>query len=110
MENLLITETKKDNCLLLTIQGTLNSYTYGEFEEKIYAAIKEDNVALDLSSVTNMSSSGLGVLMSAHDDGEEAGHSIYILNPSEIVKLAIDSTGFSDMFKIIRSTDEIVKA
>ena len=45
--------------------------------------------------------------MSAYDDGEENGHSIFILNPSDIVRLAIDSTGFSDMFKIIRSLDEL---
>ncbi|PIE97760.1 MAG: anti-sigma F factor antagonist [Treponema sp.] len=107
MENLIITEEKKGNCILLVIEGNLNSYTYGEFEEKIYSAIKEDDVVLDLNKVTNMSSSGLGVLMSAHDDGEEAGHSIYVLNPSDIVKLAIDSTGFADMFKVIKSVDEV---
>ena len=107
MMDLVINEERKDNCILLTVEGTINSYTYGDFEEKIYSAIKYNNIALDLSRVTNLSSSGLGVLMSAHDDGEEKGYSIYILNPSDIVKLAIDSTGFSDMFKIIHSTDDI---
>lgn len=109
MENLEIKEEQKDNCIVLTISGNLNSYTYGEFEEKIYTAIKKTDVVLDLGSVTNMSSSGLGVLMSAHDDGEDVGNEIYILNPSEIVRLAIDSTGFSDMFKVIHSLDEVKK-
>lgn len=109
MENLEIKEEQLQNCILLTISGNLNSFTYGEFEEKIYAAIKKDDVVLELSKVTNMSSSGLGVLMSAHDDGEDVGNEIYILNPSEIVKLAIDSTGFSDMFKVIHSVDEVKK-
>ncbi|MEL3907873.1 MAG: STAS domain-containing protein [Treponemataceae bacterium] len=109
MEGLEIKEEKKDGYLLLTISGNLNSYTYGEFEEKIYAAIKESDVVLDLNAVTNMSSSGLGVLMSAHDDGEDVGNGIFILNPSEIVRLAIDSTGFSDMFKVIHSVDEMKK-
>ena len=89
------------------MEGTINSYTYGDFEKKIYSAIKNSNVVLDLAKVTNMSSSGLGVLMSAYDDGQESGHSIFILNPSEVVRLAIDSTGFSDMFKVIHSIDEI---
>lgn len=109
MENLEIKEQVTPNCILLTISGNLNSYTYGEFEEKIYSAIKQNNVVLELSQVTNMSSSGLGVLMSAHDDGEDVGNKIYILNPSEIVRLAIDSTGFSDMFKIIHSISEVEK-
>ena len=104
MENLEIKEEQKDNCILLTILGNLNSYTYGLFEEKIYAAIKKADVVLDLGNVSNM-----GVLMSAHDDGEDVGNEIYILNPSEIVRLAIDSTGFSDMFKVIHSLDEVKK-
>ncbi len=107
MDNLIILESLDSKYLLLTVEGTINSYTYGDFEKKIYSAIKNSNVVLDLAKVTNMSSSGLGVLMSAYDDGQESGHSIFILNPSEVVRLAIDSTGFSDMFKVIHSIDEI---
>ena len=107
MENLIISKTSIKDALLLEVEGTINSYTYNEFEEQVYSAIKQDDVVLNLAKVKNMSSSGLGVLMSAYDDGEENGHSIFILNPSDIVRLAIDSTGFSDMFKIIRSLDEL---
>ncbi len=107
MENLIISKTSVKDALLLDVEGTINSYTYNEFEEQVYSAIKQDDVVLNLAKVTNMSSSGLGVLMSAYDDGEENGPSIFILNPSDIVRLAIDSTGFSDMFKIIRSLDEL---
>ncbi len=107
MENLIITEKKTDSYLLMTVEGTINLYTYSEFEEKIYSSIQDTDVILDLSKITNMSSSGLGVLMSAFDDMEETGHGVFILNPSKVVKMAIDSTGFSDMFKIIHSVDEI---
>ncbi len=107
MENLIISKTSVKDALLLDVEGAINSYTYNEFEEQVYSAIKQDDVVLNLAKVTNMSSSGLGVLMSAYDDGEENGHNIFILNPSDIVRLAIDSTGFSDMFKIIRSLDEL---
>ncbi len=107
MDDLIINQETTDKYLLLKVEGTINSYTYGSFEEKVYAGIKEKNIVMDLAKVTNMSSSGLGVLMSAHDDGEETGHEIFILNPSEVVKMAIDSTGFSDMFKVIHSLDEV---
>ncbi len=107
MDDLIINQETTDKYLLLKVEGTINSYTYGSFEEKVYSGIKEKNVVMDLAKVTNMSSSGLGVLMSAHDDGEENGHEIFILNPSEVVKMAIDSTGFSDMFKVIHSLDEV---
>ncbi|QEJ95625.1 STAS domain-containing protein [Treponema phagedenis] len=97
MESVQITEKITPDYILLSVVGSINSYTYQEFESKIYSSIKENNIVLELSNVTNMSSSGLGVLMSAHDEGEEHGHKLYILAPSEIVRLAIDSTGFSEM-------------
>lgn len=108
MESISITEKTGPNYSLLEIAGTVNSYTYTEFQEKVYALIKENNLVLDLPRVTNLSSSGLGVLMAAVDDGEEFGHKLYIMNPSEIVRLAIESTGFSEMFPVIYSLTEVV--
>ncbi|EPF28013.1 anti-sigma factor antagonist [Treponema medium] len=107
MDNLTITEKTNDAFVLLTVAGSINSYTYHEFETKVYNLIKEHSIVLDVSRVTNLSSSGLGILMAASEDGEELGHKIYILNPSEVVKLAIASTGFSEVFPIIRSLDEV---
>ena len=107
MDNLTITEKMNDNFVLLTISGSINSYTYHEFETKIYSLIKEHSIVLDMGRVTNLSSSGLGILMAASEDGGETGHKIYILNPSEVVKLAIASTGFSEVFPVIHSFDEV---
>ena len=107
MDNLTITEKMNDSFVLLTVSGSINSYTYHEFETKIYNLIKEYSIVLDVARVTNLSSSGLGILMAASEDGADAGHKIYILNPSEIVKLAIASTGFSEVFPIIHSLDEV---
>ena len=107
MDNLTITEKITDSFVLLTVSGSINSYTYHEFEKKVYDLIKEHSIVLDMGRVTNLSSSGLGILMAASEDGAEPGHKIYILNPSEVVKLAIASTGFSEVFPIIRSLDEV---
>jgi len=107
MENLIITESKVSGCLLLAIEGTVNLYTSGDFEKKVYSAIKDNDVILDLSKVGTLSSSGIGVLMTAHNESEENGHKMYILNPAKDVKMALDSTGFSDVFRMIHSIDEI---
>lgn len=107
MENLIINESKVSDCVLLTIEGTVNLYTSGDFEKKVFSAIKDHDAVLDLSKVTGISSSGVGVLMSAHNDTEENGRKLYILNPAKDVKMALDSTGFSDVFNIIHSIEEI---
>ncbi|WP_245522160.1 STAS domain-containing protein [Treponema paraluiscuniculi] len=54
-----------------------------------------------------MSSSGLGVLISAYDEGLKYQRRLCILNPSESVRRAIELTGFSEMFTVIRSLDEL---
>ncbi len=108
MENIAIVEKSGPNYALLEVSGTINSYTYTEFQEKVYALIKETNLVLDLSRVTNLSSSGLGVLMAALDDGESIGKKLYIMKPSEIVRLAIESTGFNEMFTVIYSLTEVI--
>ncbi len=107
MENVSIVEKNGSNYSLLEVSGTINSYTYTEFQEKVYSLIKVTNLVLDLSRVTNLSSSGLGVLMAALDEGEELGNKLYIMKPSEVVRLAIESTGFSDMFTVIYSLTEV---
>jgi anti-sigma B factor antagonist len=108
MENISIVEKAGSNYALLEVSGTINSYTYTEFQTKVYALIKETNLVLDLSRVSNLSSSGLGVLMAAYDDGAEKGNKLYIMKPSEVVRLAIESTGFSDMFTVIYSLTEVM--
>ncbi len=108
MDNLNITERKGDGYVLLEVMGTVNSYTYTDFQQKVYSLIKATNVILDMSRVTNLSSSGLGVLMSAVEDGEQTDHKLYIMSPSEIVRLAIESTGFQDAFPIIRTVGEVM--
>jgi anti-sigma B factor antagonist len=108
MENISIIEKSGSNYSLLEVAGTINSYTYTEFQTKVYSLVKVTNLVLDLSRVTNLSSSGLGVLMAAYDDVQEAGFKLYIMKPSEVVRLAIESTGFSELFTIIYSLTEVV--
>lgn len=110
MEDLKIIGTNAADFQLLKISGAINSYTFTEFETKIFDAVKKSDVVLDLSAVSHLSSSGLGVLMSAREEGEEISHKIYILKPSNIVKMAIDSTGFSDMFLFINAIEDISKS
>jgi anti-anti-sigma factor len=108
VEHLNITERKGDTYVLLEVMGSVNSYTYTEFQQRVYSLIRMTNLILDMARVTNLSSSGLGVLMSAVEDGEDCGHKLYIMNPSEIVRLAVESTGFSDMFPVIHSVNEVM--
>jgi len=108
MDALIIEEKKGANYILLEISGVINSYTFAEFRTKVYSYIRQSNVVLDLSAVSGIDSSGLGVIMGAFNDGEESGFALYLMNPSSAAHDALDSTGFSDTFNIIHSVTEVV--
>lgn len=108
MEQIVIKEKRGANYALLEVSGVLNSYTYLDFQTKVFSLAKETNLVIDMAEITNLSSSGLGVLLAAYDDAEEAGNKIYIMHPSTIAQRAIESTGFGDCFPIIFSLTEVL--
>ncbi|MDR1748892.1 MAG: STAS domain-containing protein [Spirochaetaceae bacterium] len=108
MEQISISVKLGPNYALLEVIGTINSYTYSDFQDKVYSLIKETNLVIEMSQVTNLASAGLGVLMAAYEDGEETGHKLYIMRPSQIVRMAIESTGFAEMFPVIHSLTEVL--
>ncbi len=108
MDNISILEKEGANYVLLEIAGTINSYTYTEFQSRAYALVKKTNLVLDMSKVVNISSAGLGVLIAASEDARDSGFKMYIMNPAEIVRAAIESTGFREMFTIIHSLTEVL--
>jgi anti-anti-sigma factor len=106
MTQLDITVRRDQEREVLLISGPINSYTFSEFQEKVYKSVQAGDTAVDMERVTTLSSAGIGVLMAALDDAAAAGHRLAILHPSEIVKLALDSTGFAERFPVIQSLRE----
>jgi anti-anti-sigma factor len=91
----------------LVVSGPVNSYTFSDFQEKIYKSVLSSDTVVDMSKVTTLSSAGIGVLMAALDEAEASGHRLAILRPSEIVSLAFESTGFRERFPVIASMKEL---
>lgn len=107
MEQLTIWEKNGANYVLLELTGVIDSYTATEFQTKVYTYIKTTNLVLDLENVTGIDSTGMGIIMAGFNDGEESGHKLYLMNMSNAVREAVDDTGFTDTFHIIRSVTEV---
>lgn len=105
-----LTITKKDgaNYTLLELDGALNAYTLSEFQEKVYSFIVINNVVVDMSRLVELDASGMGVIMAAHNDGEEVGHKLYLMSPSVESERVIAATGFKDMMYVINALTEAV--
>ena len=107
MEQLQLVEKNGSNYVLYDISGNLNSYTLGEFREKIFESIKRINVVIDLSKIDSIDSAGVGTIMAGFNDGEETRHKLFLMNPSPAARVAIEETGFYDVFRFIHSITEV---
>lgn len=106
MYQLSVFERAERGFSLLAAEGVVDALTYAGLQAKLNCHIRARSVVLDLSRVTAISSLGLGALISAAEDGKSSGNRLFLLNPSCIVRLAIETTGFSSLFPVVRSLAE----
>ncbi|HUX40618.1 MAG TPA: STAS domain-containing protein [Rectinemataceae bacterium] len=107
MTQLDISERLDGSRVILVVSGPVNSYTYSEFQQKLERAMAKGEVVIDMEKVATLSSAGIGVIMAALDDAEASGKKIAILRPSEIARLALESTGFMERFPIFQNLKDI---
>ena len=107
MEQLTIIEKDGANYHLYELEGALNAYTLGEFQETLYSAVQKNNIVLDMSRLIELDASGIGLLMAAFNDSEEAGHKLYFMTMSNEADKAIAATGFKYVFNLINSVTEV---
>lgn len=107
MEQLTIIEKEGANYKQFVMEGALNAYTVGEFQDNLYKAVLENNVVLDMSKLIEMDPSGMGVLMAAFNDCTEAGYKLYFMSMSNEAERTIASSGFKGLFHMISSVTEV---
>lgn len=92
---------------ILTVNGPINSYTFNELQEKTMRHAGRVDMAVELSGVSSMTSAGIGVLLAAIEDAEAAKKRFIVVAPSEVARLAIESTGFSERFPAVASLKDL---
>ena len=107
MEQITITEKDGANYHLYELDGALNAYTLGEFQDTLYDAVQKNNIVLDMSRLVELDASGIGLLMAAYNDSEDAGNKLYFMTMSNEADKAIAATGFKYVFNLINSVTEV---
>jgi len=107
MTGISVEVTERGSWTVLSVHGPINSYTYNERQEKTMRHAGRIDMAVDLSGVSSMTSAGIGVLLAAVEDAEAAGKRFVVVAPSEVARLAIESTGFADRFPSAPSLKEL---
>ena len=97
-----ITKTHDDGKLKLSIVGRLDKVTAPQLQEALIPAFDEANeIMLDFSGITYVSSAGLRVLLTGHKTAKAKGAFMTLSSVSEDIMEVLDMTGFSDMLDIV---------
>lgn len=60
------------------------------------------DISIDMADVIFIDSSGLRVLIQAHQKAEQADRRLVVVNPSSIVSRLFDVSGLNDLFTVCR--------
>ena len=92
--------------LIVKICGEIDHHTARPLRAKIDEALyyyRTPRVALDLSNVAFMDSSGLGLILGRFTLTRELGGELHILNPNENVTKVLELAGTGRLIKIERN-------
>lgn len=96
-----INETRNGDSMTVALEGrldTLSSPELDTFLEKYYP--KLDELILDLEKLDYLSSSGLRVLLKAHNAMKSHGGTLLIRHANQLVMGVFSVTGFDDILNI----------
>lgn len=107
MNQLVVVEKKEPNYILYELNGAFTFDTFDDFRTVLYQKVVKGHVVLDLSEISAIDSSCIGLLFAANRDAEKSDHVLYLLNPSDCVVKQLEETGLADIINQITSIVEI---
>ncbi len=93
--------------LTIMIEGEIDHHSARGLRQKIDELLyyyRPSKVALDLSSVAFMDSSGLGLILGRFTLARELGGELRVLDPNESVSKVLDLAGTSRLIRIEKTT------
>lgn len=90
-----------DGVAVLKLDGKLNMVSAPHLREEIHSAVSAGNsrIAIDLTDVDFIDSSGLGALINGLKSTRQAGGDLRIASPAEQVRLVLELTNINRVLK-----------
>jgi anti-sigma B factor antagonist len=88
---------------VVALAGDIDLATIPEARADVFAALTANpgaTVVVDMSAVTFLDSTGLGMLVSANRQAEEAGGRVVLRAPTEPVRKVLEITGLDKVFLV----------
>lgn len=116
--DLSITRTEQGDRTVMRIHGDIDVYTAALVREKLDDQLYEghSDLVVDLTGVTFLDSTGLGVLVGRLKRARTLGGSLRLVGPTERVRKVFAITGLDKVFEIhfdlgsaLRATDDLAE-
>ena len=105
------TTDRHPGCRDVQVEGELDLAVAGQLDEVLSAAVDEcDRVLVGLESCTFIDSSGIAVILRAHNRLEEEGRRLAVYGPSDQVLRVLSMTGLTANGLVFDSADEALAA
>ncbi len=102
----------QQNKLYVRIAGELDHHSAAEIKDQVDAKIVSEGIStlvFDLSGLTFMDSSGIGVILGRYKLMKSFGGQVYIVSGNKNVNKLLALSGIPDIIRVADSTDEIDK-
>jgi anti-sigma B factor antagonist len=91
-----------DGTATVSVRGEVDVYTAPQLRERLYAVVADGvgQVVLDLSAMTFIDSTGLGVIVGTLKRLREAGGDLVLRSPSRSTRKVLEITGLTRIVEI----------
>ena len=106
-----VTSEQKENFIVINIKGTLSIENISPFETLVNKHVeKKDNILIDLSELTFLDSSSLGIIVVYFTKSEKNNRNFALLNINPDIMQMFKITGLDKRIRIFSSIDEATSA
>jgi anti-anti-sigma factor len=93
----------------LSLSGRLDFDSAPAFRKRLLKQLKADRQALvlDLAGLTLLDTGGLATLIEAHNQVGQHGVTVVLMNPSEHVREALETSGTAGLFTVARNEEQL---
>jgi anti-anti-sigma factor len=101
---------RTDHATVVTVSGELDLASSGTLDEALEEAgdSEPELVVLDLREVEFMDSSGLAVIVKAHQRAQNGGHRLGVINGSPQVQRLLSLTGMDERMTVVETAEELL--
>lgn len=107
-----VEEHRQGGASVLTVSGELDLRTAPELERRLDEAFTSgaELVIVDLRQVEFMDSSGLRVMLTAHQRAQDSRRRFALVRGAEQVERVLQLTGVGDLLMVVETPDELLNA